>query len=110
MIDESAQKCLAIRVGLRLINEDVLDALSGLFASEGLPKYIRSDNGSESVATALKDWLRALGVETSCIAPGIPWENGYNESFNGKLRNKLPRCESFYSLKEAELLDERHEG
>ena len=96
VIDESACECLAIRVGFRLCSEDVLDVLSGLFVSEGLPKHIRSDNGSEFVATALRDWLRVLVVEASYIAPGRPWENGYNESFNGKLCDELLRCESFY--------------
>ena len=87
-------------------SEDILDVLSGLFVSEGLPRYIRSDNGSEFAARALKDWLCAVGVETSYIAPGSPWENGYNESFNDKLRDELLRCELFYSLKEAEVLIE----
>ena len=104
VIDESVRECLAIRVGFRLCNEDVLDVLSGLFVSEGLPKHIRSDNGSEFVVAALRDWLRVLGVETSYIAPGRPWENGHNESFIGKLRDELLQCESFYSLKEAEVL------
>ena len=77
---------------------------------EGLPRHIRSDNGSESAATALKDWLCVLGVETSYIAPGSPWENGCNESFNGKFRDELLRCESFYSLKETEVLIESWRG
>ena len=106
VIDESAHECLALRVGFRLSHEDVLDVLSRLFALEGLPRHIRSDNGNEFAAAALRDWLRALGVETSYIAPSRPCENEYNESFNGKLRDELLRCESSYSLKEAEVLIE----
>ena len=100
VIDESARECLAIRVGSRLISKDVLDVLSVLFVLEGLPEHIRSDNGSGFAAHALKDWLCLLGLKTSYIAPGNPWENGYNESFNGKLL----WCKPFYSLKRQRLL------
>ena len=78
-------------------------------ASRALETYLKnspSDNGSEFAATALKDWLCALGVKTSHIAPDSPWENGYNESFNGRLRDDLLRCESFYSMREADVLIE----
>jgi transposase InsO family protein len=87
VIDEYSRTCLAIRVARRLKSHDVLDVLSDLFITEGMPNFIRSDNGSEFTASALRDWLKALAVHTAYIEPGSPWENGYNESFNGKLRD-----------------------
>ncbi len=89
MIDEYTRKCLAIRVGFSLKADDVLDTLSTLFITEGVPTYIRSDKGSEFTAKALREWIGSLGVKTAYIEPGSPWENGYNESFNGKLRDEL---------------------
>ena len=106
VIDESACECLAIRVDVHLSSEDVLDVLSVLFVLEGLLKHIRLDNGSEFTAHALRDWVCVLGVKTSYIAPCSPWGNRYNKRFNGKLRGELLRRESFYSLKEAEVLIE----
>ena len=107
VIDEYTRKCLAIRVGSSLKSDDVLDTLSTLFITEGVPDYIRSDNGSEFTATALREWIGSLGVKTAYIEPGSPWENGYNESFNGKLRDELLNGEIFYSLKEAQVLIEQ---
>jgi putative transposase len=101
VIDEYTRKCLAIRVARRLTSDDVLDTLSTLFITEGMPDFIRSDNGSEFTAQTLRDWLKQLGVRTAYIEPGSPWENGYNESFNGKLRDECLNAEMFYSLKEA---------
>jgi len=75
--------------------------------TEGVPDYIRSDNGSEFTAKALREWIGSLGVKTAYIEPGSPWENGYNESFNGKLRDELLNVEIFYSLKEAQVLIEQ---
>jgi len=103
----NTRKCLAIRVGSSLKSDDVLDTLSTLFITEGVPDYIRSDNGSEFTATALREWIGSLGVKTAYIEPGSPWENGYNESFNGKLRDELLNGEIFYSLKEAQVLIEQ---
>lgn len=110
VIDEYSRKCLAIRVDQRLKSDDVLEVLSCLFVSEGLPDYIRSDNGSEFTAKILQDWLHKLKVKTAFIAPGSPWENGYNESFNGRLRDELLNGEVFYTLKEAQVIieDWRH--
>jgi len=88
VIDEYTRKCLSIRVVSSLKSDDVLDTLSTLFITEGVPTYIRSDNGSEFTAKALREWIGSLGVKTAYIEPGSPWENGYNESFNGKLRNE----------------------
>ena len=107
VIDEYTRKCLAIRVGSRLKSDDVLDTLSTLFITEGIPDYIRSDNGSEFTAKGLREWIGSLGVKTAYIEPGSPWENGYNESFNGKLRDELLNMEIFYSLKEAQVLIEQ---
>ena len=106
VIDEYTRKCLAIRVSYNLTSDDVLDTLSDLFLQEGMPDYIRSDNGSEFTAKTLQDWLRELKVKTAFIEPGSPWENGYNESFNGRLRDELLNGESFYSLKEAQAIIE----
>jgi transposase InsO family protein len=81
--------------------------LAALFVRHGAPDYIRSDNGSEFTAKAVQDWLRRVDVKTLYIEPGSPWENGDNESFNGKLRDELLNGESFYSLKEAQVLIEQ---
>lgn len=110
VIDEYTRKCLSIRVGYKLNSDDVLDTLSTLFLIEGIPAYIRSDNGSEFTASVLKEWLHQLKVNTAYIEPGSPWENGYNESFNGRLRDELLNGESFYTLKEAQTIieDWRH--
>ena len=110
VIDEFTRKCLAIRVGYKLNSDDVLDTLSTLFLIEGIPAYIRSDNGSEFTASILKDWLHQLKVNTAYIEPGSPWENGYNESFNGRLRDELLNGECFTTLKEAQTIieDWRH--
>lgn len=106
VIDEYTRKCLAIRVGYHLTSNDILDTLSDLFIQEGMPEYIRSDNGSEFRAQVLKEWLQSLNVKTAYIELGSPWENGYNESFNGKLRDELLNGEIFYTLKEAQVLIE----
>lgn len=75
--------------------------------NKGIPDHIRSDNGSEFKAKSLREWIGSLGVSTAYIEPGSPWENGYNESFNGKLRDELLNREIFYSLKEAQVLIEQ---
>jgi putative transposase len=107
VIDEHSRACLAIEVARRLRSDDVLQVLTELFVRHGAPDHIRSDNGSEFTAKAVQDWLRRVAVKTLYIAPGSPWENGYNESFNGKLRDELLNGEIFYSLKEAKVLIER---
>lgn len=107
VIDEYTRKCLSIRVGSSLKADDVLDTLSTLFITEGVPDYIRSDNGSEFTSKVLRDWIESIGVKTAYIEPGSPWENGYNESFNGKFRDELLNREIFYSLKEAQILIEQ---
>lgn len=107
LIDEYTRKCLALEVNYHLGSQDILDILKEVFIREGLPNYIRSDNGSEFTAIQVKEWLNSLGVKTAFIEPGSPWENGYNESFNGKLRDELLNGEVFYSLKEAQVLIEQ---
>ena len=94
-------------MGSSLKTDDVLETLSTLFITEGTPEYIRSDKGSEFTAKATRQWLGSIGVKTAYIEPGSPWENGYNESFNGKLRDELLNREIFYTLKEAQILIEQ---
>jgi transposase InsO family protein len=107
VIDEFSRECLAIEVQRRLTSNDVLDVLRDLFVERGAPKYIRSDNGPEFTCRAVRDWLERVAVKTLFIEPGSPWENGYNESFNGKLRDELLNLEIFFSLREAQVLVER---
>ena len=107
IIDEFSRECLAIVVERHLKTDDVLSCLTDLFVKHGIPEYIRSDNGSEFTARIVRQWLKQIGVQTLYIEPGSPWENGYNESFNGKLRDELLRGEIFYTLKEAQVLIER---
>ena len=107
VIEEYTRECLAIVVARRLTSDDVLQVLTDLFVDRGPPDHIRSDNGPEFVAKEVRGWLRRVGVKTLFIEPGSPWENGYNESFNGKLRDELLDREIFYSLREAEVLIER---
>jgi putative transposase len=106
VIDEYTRECLAIRVSRSLTSKDVLSTLAKLFIRKGMPEHIRSDNGSEFTAKAVRIWLGRLGVKTLYIEPGSPWENGYIESFNGKLRYEHLNTEIFYTVKEAEVLVE----
>lgn len=106
VIDEHTRECLAIDVARRLSSQDVLHRLGELFLDRGLPAYIRSDNGPEFTAKAVRKWLDELGIGTLFIEPGSPWENGYIESFNGKLRNELLNIEIFDTLLEAQVLVE----
>jgi putative transposase len=104
VVDEFTRECLAIRVARKLGSADVIDVLADLFIARGTPAYIRSDNGSEFVATAVQGWISGVGAKTAYIVPGSPWENGYVESFNGKLRDELLRAEVFNTLLEARVL------
>ena len=106
VIDEYSRECLAIVVERRLQSDDVLSCITELFVKHGPPEHIRSDNGSEFTARVVHQWLKRLGVQTLFIEPGSPWENGYNESFNGKFRDELLNGEIFYTLKEAQVLIE----
>jgi len=107
VIDEHTRECLAIDVARNLRSDDVLERLAWLMATRGVPKYIRSDNGAEFTAKAVRNWLSNVGVSTLYIEPGSPWENGYIESFNGKLRDELLNGEIFYTLREAKALINR---
>ena len=107
IMDESTRECLAIDVARRLTSEEVLERLSDLFICRGVPAYLRSDNGPEFTAKRVRQWLTRVGVRTLFIEPGSPWENGYIESFNGKLRDELLDREIFDTLLEAKVLIER---
>lgn len=107
IIDEYSRECLAIITKRKLKSGDVLEALENLFIDRGMPDHIRSDNGSEFTAIAVREWLEKMEVKPTYIEPGSPWENGYNESFNGKLRDELLDREIFTTLHEAHVLIER---
>jgi transposase InsO family protein len=107
VVDEWTRECLAIEVDRKLDSERVLDCLGRLFVERGVPAHIRSDNGPEFTAQVVRGWLGRLAVGPLFIEPGSPWENGYVESFNGKLRDELLDGEIFYTLKEAQVLIER---
>ncbi len=107
IVDEYTRECLAIDVARRMNHRDVLERLAELFVERGVPQSLRSDNGPEFTAQAIRDWLKAIGVRTLYIEPGSPWENGYVESFNGKLRDELLNREVFETLREAQVLIER---
>ena len=107
LIDEYTRECLAIRVARRLSSQEVIDTLAEVMLVRGIPAYLRSDNGPEFVARELRHWLAKLGTGTLYIEPGSPWENGYGESFNGKLRDECLNGELFYSLKEAQIVIEQ---
>ena len=107
VLDEYTRECLAIVVRRNLPHQKVLDCLEELFLRRGMPDHIRSDNGPEFTAEAVQEWLGRLEVNTLYIAPGSPWENGYIESFNGKLRDEFLNREIFDTLLEAKVLVER---
>ena len=104
IIDEFTRECLAILVARKITNQEVIDVLFNLFIFRGIPEHIRSDNGPEFTAKAVRKWLNKLGVKTLFIEPGSPWENGYIESFNGKMRDELLDREIFTTLDEAKVL------
>jgi len=104
ILDEYTRECLAILVERRITSEDVINQLYTLFLVRGVPEHIRSDNGPEFTAKAIRKWLAQVGVKTLFIEPGSPWENGYIESFNGKLRDELLNREIFTTLTEAQVL------
>ena len=107
VLDEHTRVCLAIVVARKIRSHDVLEVLADLFVRHGPPEYLRSDNGPEFSAKLVRRWLGRVGVEMLFIEPGSPWENGYNESFNGKLRDELLNGEIFCSLAEAAVLVEQ---
>ena len=106
VIDEYSRESLAILAARKIKSDDVLHCLTDLFVKHGPPEHIRSDNGPEFTAKAVRNWLGRIGVKTLFIEPGSPWENGYNESFNGKLRDEVLNGEIFYTLREAQVIIE----
>jgi len=104
VLDEFTHECLAIRVACKLKAIDVIDVLSDLFILQGIPAYIRSDNGPEFVAKAVREWIAIVGAKTAYIERGSPSENGYIESFNARLRDELRDGEIFYTLREAQIV------
>ena len=106
LIDEYTRQCLALRVERRLNSLEVIDTLADVMLVRGIPEHIRSDNGPEFIARELQNWLARVGTRTLYIERGSPWENGYCESFNGKLRDECLNGEIFYSLKEAQIVIE----
>jgi len=107
LIDEFTRECLAIRVARRINSLGVLETMADVMIARGVPEHIRSDNGAEMTAKVVRSWLANVGAKTLYIEPGSPWENGYCESFNGKLRDELLNGEIFYSLKEARIVIEQ---
>lgn len=106
LIDEFTRECLAIRVARRIDRFGVIETLADAMLVHGIPEHVRSDNGAEMTAKIVREWLTQLGTKTLFIEPGSPWENGYCESFNGKLRDECLNPEIFYSLKEAQVVIE----
>ncbi len=104
VMDEYTRWCLATKVARELTAGDVQACLADLFCEHGVPAHLRSDNGPEFTAKQIRQWLNELGTQTLFIERGSPWENGYIESFNGKLRDELLNREIFYSLEEAQVL------
>lgn len=107
LIDEFTRESLAIEVRRRFSGAEVIEVLSDAMLIRGIPQHIRSDNGPEMTSKIVRNWLEQIGSRTLFIEPGSPWENGYNESFNGKLRDELLNGEIFYSLKEAKIIVEQ---
>ena len=106
VVDEFTREALAIRARRRLGSAQVLEVLAELMLERGVPGHIRSDNGPEFAATAVREWIAAVGAETATIEPGSPWENGCVESFDSKLRDEVLDGEIFYALREAQVLIE----
>jgi transposase InsO family protein len=107
LIDEYSRECLAIRVARCINSFGVIETMADVMLTRGIPEHIRSDNGAEMTAKVVRSWFATLGTNTLYIEPGSPWENGYCESFNGKLRDELLNGEIFYSLKEAQIVIEK---
>lgn len=104
IVDEYTRECLALKMDRSFTSEDVIDTLAELFAIQGVPDHIRSDNGPEFVAKAIQGWLAQLGIETLYVEPGSPWQNGYAESFHSRLRDEFLSQEEFESLRSARKL------
>lgn len=101
IVDEYTRECLALRVGRSIKAQDAIDVLAELFAMQGVPEHLRSDNGPEFIARGMREWLKLLQVGTLYIEPGSPWENGYAESFNSKCRDEFLNAEEFDTVPHA---------
>lgn len=108
IVDEYTRECLALPVARGMVGADVVEHLSGVVAQRGPPENLRSDNGPEFVAQAVRDWLASQAIAATYIEPGSPWENAYSESFNSRLRDELLNREEFSSLAEAQVLGEQY--
>ena len=106
IIDEYTRECLVIKAERHILAHNVVECLGDLFLERGVPEHVRSDNGPEFTAKAVRSWIDQVGAKTLFIEPGSPWENGYVESFNGKLRDELLNGEIFYTLAEVRVLTE----
>ena len=104
IVDEYTRECLALRVARSIKARDAIDILAELFARRGVPEFLRSDNGPEFIATAMRKWLERVNVGTLYIEPGSPWENGYSESFNSKCRDEFLNAEEFDTVPHARAL------
>jgi putative transposase len=107
ILDEYSRESLRIHVDRQITSYNVIEELAELFLTRGIPAYIRSDNGPEFIAKAVRGWLKRLGVKTLFITPGSPWENGYIESFNGTLRYEVLDAEVFDTIIEARIIIEQ---
>ncbi len=110
VVDEYTRECLSLEGQRSIKASGVIDTLCRLFAERGAPDYLRSDNGPEFIANAVKEWLALSGVKTLYIEPGSPWENAYSETFVSRLRDELLDRELFINLKEAQVLLEDYRG
>ncbi len=107
IIDEHTRECLMVFVARRIRSNEVKECLVELFIQRGMPEYLRSDNGSEFIAQRVQEFLNRFGTKPTFIEPGSPWENGYVESFNGRMRDELLNGEIFYTIKEAQVIIEQ---
>ncbi len=107
IIDEYTRECLMVFTSRSIRSNEVKDCLIDLFIQRGMPEYIRSDNGSEFIANKVQEFLARFGTKPTFIEPGSPWENGFVESFNGKMRDELLNREIFYTIKEAKVIIEK---
>ncbi len=104
VLDEFTRRALAVVIRTKMGADDVLEALYPLLLRHGSPEYIRSDNGPEFSAEAMQGWLQRIGIKPIRIYPGAPWENGYNERFNGTLRREVLNAEWFTTTKQAQIV------
>ena len=107
ILDESTRECLASIPRRSWRNHDVIEVLSDLVLQRGAPLYLRSDNGSEFTANKIREWLKDVGITTAYIEPGSPWENGYIESFNSRMRDEFLNGELFGNMYEVQVLTKR---